>query len=59
MSSHATAALIDADQERASRSGVGSTPSFFIGNRALVGAYPVDSFRVILDSAIAKARAAR
>ena len=59
MSSHATAALIAADRERASRSGVQSTPSFFIGKRAMVGAFPVDSFRVALDAAIAAAGGTR
>ena len=59
MSSHAVLPLIDADHDRASRSGVQSTPSFFIGSRGLVGAYPVDTFRVILDSALARARAGR
>lgn len=59
MSSHATGALIDADYERASRSGVKSTPSFFVGNRALIGAFPIDSFRVVLDAAIAEARRTR
>ena len=59
MTTHATAALIAADHDRAARACVRSTPSFFIGNRGLVGAYPADTFRVVLDSAIAKARAAR
>ena len=59
MAKHATAPMIDADHERAARSGVQSTPSFFVGSRALVGAYPVDTFRVVLDSAIAAARGAR
>jgi protein-disulfide isomerase len=59
MTTHATAALIDADRERASKSGVSSTPSFFVGNRGLIGSYPVDTFRVVLDSAIARARAGR
>jgi protein-disulfide isomerase len=59
MSSHATAALIDADRDRSSRSGVGSTPTFFVGDRLLAGAYPVDSFRVAIDAAIAKARAGK
>lgn len=59
MSSHATAAIIDADRDRSSRAGVQSTPSFFIGNRELVGAYPVDTFRVVLNAALAKANAAR
>jgi protein-disulfide isomerase len=57
MSTHATLPIIEADRDRAARSGVQSTPSFFIGNRGLVGSYPVDTFRVVLDSALAHARA--
>ena len=56
MTSHATAALIDADHDRSSSAGVQSTPTFFIGDRKLEGAYPVDSFRVAIEAAIAKAR---
>jgi protein-disulfide isomerase len=56
MSSHATAPLIDADHARSTSAGVGSTPTFFVGDRLLAGAYPVDSFRVVIDAAIAKAR---
>lgn len=59
MTSHATRALIAADQDRARRSGVASTPSFFVGDRAFAGALPVDSFRVALDAAIAKANGTR
>jgi protein-disulfide isomerase len=59
MTSHATAPLIDADRERSSTAGVQSTPTFFIGDRKLEGAYPVDSFRVAIDAAIAKARGTR
>jgi Protein-disulfide isomerase len=55
MSSHATAALIQADHDRASQAGVRSTPSFFIGGHALEGAYPADSFRVAIDQALAAA----
>ena len=56
MTSHATLPLIDADRDRSSRAGVQSTPTFFIGDRKLEGAYPVDSFRVAIEAAIAKAR---
>ena len=56
---HATAPLIDADHDRSARAGVNSTPSFFIGDRALAGAYPVDSFRVAINQALAKARGAK
>ena len=59
MTSHSTAAIIEADQERSGKAGVKSTPTFFIGDRMLEGAYPVDSFRVAIDAAIAKARGGR
>ena len=55
MTSHATARLIEADRDRSRGAGVGSTPTFFIGDRKLEGAYPTDSFRVALDKAIAAA----
>jgi protein-disulfide isomerase len=58
MATHATAALIEADRDRSAKAGVESTPTFFVGDRALAGAYPVDTFRVALDQAIAKAKAA-
>jgi protein-disulfide isomerase len=59
MASHATAPLIEADRDRSKTAGVGSTPTFFVGDRLLAGAYPVDSFRVVIDAAIAKARAGK
>jgi protein-disulfide isomerase len=59
MTSHATAKLIDADHDRSSTAGVQSTPTFFIGDRKLEGAYPVDSFRVAINAAITKAAATK
>jgi protein-disulfide isomerase len=59
MTSHATAPLIDADRDRSASAGVKSTPTFFVGDRKLEGAYPVDSFRVAIDAAIARARGGR
>jgi protein-disulfide isomerase len=53
--SHATRPLIDADAERATRSGIQSTPSFIVGNQLIAGAYPVDVFRQVLDTALAVA----
>lgn len=58
MSSHAMAKLIEADRDRSAKAGVESTPTFFVGARALAGAYPVDTFRVAIDSALAKLKAA-
>lgn len=58
MTSHATAKLIEADRDRSAKAGVESTPTFFVGDRALAGAYPVDTFRVAIDQALAKLKAA-
>jgi protein-disulfide isomerase len=52
---HATRPLIQADADRASRSGIESTPSFIVGNQLIAGAYPVGVFRQVLDSALAVA----
>src|SRR5689334_20625361 len=54
MSTHATAKLIQADRDRSTKAGVESTPSFFVGDRALAGAIPVASFPCVHDHAIAK-----
>jgi protein-disulfide isomerase len=59
MTKHATAKLIDADRDRSRSAGVQSTPTFFIGDRKLEGAYPTDSFRVAIDSALAHAASKR
>jgi protein-disulfide isomerase len=59
MTSHATGPLIDADRDRSKSAGVQSTPTFFVGDRKLEGAYPADSFRVAIEAALAKARGAR
>ena len=57
MASHAMAKLIEADRDRSAKAGVESTPTFFVGDRALAGAYPVDTFRVAIDQALAKLKA--
>jgi protein-disulfide isomerase len=56
MSTHATAALIQADFERLRGAGVESTPSFFVGDRGISGAQPTDVFRAAIEQALAKAR---
>ena len=58
MSSHAMAKLIEADRDRSAKAGVESTPTFFVGERALAGAFPVDTFRVAIDQALAKLKSA-
>ena len=49
--------LIDADVDRATRIGVGSTPSFLVGGRPLVGAQPFEAFKQAIDAALAAAAA--
>jgi protein-disulfide isomerase len=56
MSTHATAALVQADFERLRAAGVESTPSFFVGDRGISGAQPTDVFRAAIEQALAKAR---
>lgn len=51
--SHVMRALVEADRDRMARVGVRSTPSFFVGNRALAGAQPTAAFREALDAALA------
>jgi protein-disulfide isomerase len=58
ISSHVMRPLIEADYQRAVSAGVNSTPSFFIGDRQLSGAMPLDSFRLAIDAAIGKAAGA-
>ena len=57
MSSHAALPLIDADNERTSKSGVQSTPTFFVGDRKIEGASPADRVRVLIDQALKTAGA--
>ncbi len=54
MSTHATAKLIEADLERSKAAGVQSTPTFFVGDTKILGAYPLDTFRVKINAALAK-----
>lgn len=46
-------ALIQSDLERARQRGIGSTPTFFIGSRLLVGAQPFEAFKDMLDRELA------
>lgn len=47
--------VVNADLARGANIGIRSTPTFFIGNEALAGAMPVDSFRVAINRQLAKA----
>lgn len=49
--------LIEADVERSTRIGIGSTPSFLIGGRPVIGAQPYEAFKRAIDAAIAAAPA--
>lgn len=51
--------MIQADYDRASRRGVGSTPTFLIGSRVLIGAQPYEAFAQAIDAALAAASAPR
>lgn len=55
MTDHVMRALVQQDFDRSKESGVGSTPTFFVGDTAILGAYPTPVFRRVLDSAVARA----
>jgi predicted DsbA family dithiol-disulfide isomerase len=50
------AALVDADIEQAHALGVTGTPTFFVNGIPLVGAHPVETFREVIEEALAKRR---
>ena len=45
--------IVEADAMGSARSGANSTPTFYIEGGLLVGAYPIETFRQILDSVYA------
>ncbi len=47
------ASLIDADRQRGESAGVQSTPTFFVGQRQVLGAIPISEFRRVIDSVLA------
>lgn len=55
---HATLSLIEADYDRAQRSGVHSTPTFFIGSAVIEGAQPYAEFRDTIDAVLRRTPAA-
>ena len=57
--SGATRPLIQGDVDRATTAGASSTPMFFIGGRALLGAQPLSAFRGAIDAALAALPAGR
>lgn len=50
--------LIETDYRRSVRIGIGSTPSFLIGNQAIIGAQPYEAFARAIDAALATAKPA-
>jgi protein-disulfide isomerase len=56
MTAHKMLPLVQADHEKATRSGVRATPSFFIGNQLLEGVQGPTELRRALDAALAAAR---
>jgi protein-disulfide isomerase len=52
-----TKAVVEADMKQASQFGVQGTPSFFVNGRAFSGAYPLESFQMVIDEEIKKADA--
>lgn len=50
----ATQPLIEADYRRSVRIGIGSTPTFLIGDQAIVGAQPFEAFKAAIDAALAR-----
>ncbi|HJX66187.1 MAG TPA: thioredoxin domain-containing protein [Polyangia bacterium] len=52
-----TKAVVEADMKQASQFGVQGTPSFFVNGRAFSGAYPLESFQMVLDEELKKADA--
>jgi protein-disulfide isomerase len=47
--------VVDADVARGINIGVRSTPMFFVGDQAIAGAMPVDTFRLYINRQLAKA----
>ena len=52
-----TKAVVEADMKQANLFGVQGTPSFFVNGRAFSGAYPLESFKMVLDEEMKKADA--
>lgn len=57
INSGATRPIIEADVSRIQRIGVGSTPTFVVGQQIIVGAQPYEVFKRAIDAALAAAPA--
>jgi protein-disulfide isomerase len=49
-------ASLAGDTEAANRAGVSGTPTFFVNGHRVMGAQPLDTFKALVDSELAKAR---
>ena len=52
--SHATRPLVQGDKDRVTAAGVASTPTFFVGDTVIEGAYPLADFERAIDAQLAK-----
>ena len=50
------AADVEADVRQAEALGIRSTPTFVVNGQKLVGAYPIETFRLLLDDALGSRR---
>ena len=57
LTSPKTRAAVEADKKQAYQFAVQGTPSFFVNGRSFSGAYPPESFKMVLDEEIKKADA--
>jgi protein-disulfide isomerase len=56
LDNHEFADQIEADIEQSLELGIHGTPTFLINGRRLIGAHPIESFRDMIDEALAKAK---
>ncbi len=54
---HRMRPLIQGDLDRMTTAGVQSTPTFFVGDSVIAGAYPLDTFTRVIDANLARRRA--
>ena len=57
LASPETRAVVEADVKQAKQFGVEGTPSFFVNGRMFSGAYPLDSFKMVLGEEMKRADA--
>jgi protein-disulfide isomerase len=57
LASPQTKAVVEADRKQVDQFAVQGTPSFFVNGRAFSGAYPLESFKMVLDEELKKADA--